>query len=152
MPVITQTSNLASVWNGTIPVVALATGVTHYRLYCAQNADQAQNYRLVKEYVNPGAGNLTLGPLRYPDLFLVTPTRKFYLRAVEVRSGQQSDLVGAASPALMVAPSAVKGWSLEQLLEQEVRPVMIVGYDPTNNLFYPVNVVPSGGGGYKLET
>ena len=77
MPIITQTANANSVWGGTIPADALTTGITKYRLYCAQSVDQLHNYRLVKEYANPGAGNVTLGPLRYGDLHLITPTRKF---------------------------------------------------------------------------
>lgn len=152
MPTITQTANANAVWDGKFPADALATGITAYRLYCAQNADQKGAYRLVGVYANPGAGDVVLGPLRYPDLFLITPTRPFYLRAVAMRSAHEDDLLGAANPALAVTPSAIKGWSLEQLLEQDGRPMMVVGYDPTNNLFYPLNVIPSGGGGFKLET
>lgn len=151
MPVITQLTNADSIWTGQWPADALATGITAYRLYCSQNADTKGSYRLVAVYANPGVGNVLSGSLRYADMFLITPTRKFYLRAVAVRGSQEEDPMGAASPALAVTPSAIKGWSLEQLLEQDVRPVILVGYNVTNNTFYPVNVVPGAGGGFKLE-
>lgn len=151
MPLITQVSNVNAIWTGTIPADAPATGITAYRLYCAQNAEVKGAYRLVTVVANPGVGVIALGPLRYPDLFLITPTRSFYLRAVGMVGNQEQDLMGAASPALTVAPSAIKGWSLEQLLEQDVRPVMIVGYNAANNMFYPINVVPGAGSGFKLE-
>lgn len=151
MPAITETANANSIWNGTIPADPPATGITAYRLYCSQNADTKGSYRLVGVYANPGTGTITLGPLRYPDMFLITPTRPFYLRAVAMRGNQEEDLMGPNSPALAVNPSTIKGWSLEQLLEQDVRPVLVVGYNVANNMFYPINVVPGAGGGFKLE-
>lgn len=153
MATITPTANANAVWNGTIPAAALSTGITAYVLYCAQGADTQKAYRRVREYANPGVGTVTLGPLTYPQLFLITPTRAFYLRVTAKRGGMEDDLVSSANPALAVTPSLVKGWSLAQLLEQDVRPTVIVGYDPVNNLYYPVNVIPSGTGtGYMLET
>jgi hypothetical protein len=151
MPLITQVSNANAIWSGTIPADAAGTGITSYRLYCAQNAEVKGAYRLVTVVANPGVGVIALGPLRYADLFLITPTRPFYLRAVAMIGNQEQDLMGAASPALTVTPSTIKGWSLEQLLEQDVRPVMIVGYNVANNTFYPINVVPGAGGGFKIE-
>lgn len=151
MATITPTLNVDARWSGTTPADALASGITHYRLYCSQNVDQIASYRLVETKPNPGAGTITWGPYRYPDLFMNTPTRKFFLRVVAMRGTQQDDLNGSASPALEVTPSPIKGWSLEQLLEQDIRPVIIVGYDPANNMFYPLNVVSDGGTGYKLK-
>lgn len=153
MTTITQTANANSVWNGTIPTDALATGITSYVLYCAQNADTQKAFRRVKEYANPGVGTITLGPLTYPRLFLDVPTRAFYLRVTAKRGAQEEDLVSSANPVLAVVASEVKGWTIEQLMAQEMRPAVIVGYDPINKLFYPVNVVASGSGtGYMLET
>jgi hypothetical protein len=150
---ITQTANANSVWNGTIPADALATGITAYVLYCAQGSDTQKAYRRVKEFANPGAGTITLGPLTYPRLFLDIPTRAFYLRVTAKKGAQEEDLVSSANPALPVTTSEVKGWTIEQLMAQEMRPAVIVGYDPVNKLFYPVNVVVSGSGtGYMLET
>lgn len=153
MPPITQTSNVNGVWNGTIPGSADAT-ITHFKLYASSTVDQVNNYRLVTQVVNPGAGPITLGPLTYAQLFLQVPNRPFYLKATKVQSGKESDLSNATeSPSLLVNPTEVIGWTLAQVLEQGFRPVVIVGYDPVNKLFYPLNVVPSGTGtGYKLET
>lgn len=151
MPVITQLTNADAIWSGQWPADAAGTGITAYRLYCAQNADQRNAYRLVAVYPNPGVGNVLSGALRYADLFLNVPTRDFYLRAVAMVGSQEQDLAGAASPALKVVPSPIKGWSLEQLLEQDARPVIVVGYNVANDTFYPLNVVPGAGGGFKLE-
>lgn len=152
MATITQTANLNAVWDGTIPADALSTGITSYVLYCSQNADTLAAYRRVKEYANPGVGTVTLGPLTYPRLFLNTPTRTFYLRVTAKKGAQEVDLISAANPALTVVPTEVLGWTLGQLLEQDLRPSILVGYDPVNKLYYPVNVVASGSGtGYKLE-
>lgn len=152
MATITQTLNADARWSGTIPADALATGITAYRLYCAQNADQPSAYRLVEAKTNPGTGTITFGPYTYAGLYLNTPTRKFFLRVTAMRGSQEDDLVGAANPVLSVTPSDIKGWTLEQLLEQDIRPAILVGYDPINKLFYPLNVVSDGGTGYKLKT
>jgi hypothetical protein len=153
VPTITPTANANSVWNGTFPADALSTGITSYVLYCAQGADTQKAYRRVKEYANPGAGTVTLGPLTYPRLFLDVPTRTFYLRVTAKKGAQEEDFVSVVNPALMVVVSEVKGWTIEQIMAQEMRPAVIVGYDPVNKLFYPVNVVASGSGtGYMLET
>lgn len=152
MATITQTSNANAVWNGTVPADP-DPAVSDFVLYAAQNADIRSSYKRVKVVPNPGAGTATLGPVTYPDLFLITPTRKFFLRVTQIRGGKEDDLIAGSNPALEVAPSEVVGWSLGQLLEQGLRPVVVVGYDPTTNLYYPLNIAPDPGGeGFILKT
>lgn len=150
MPTITQTANADGVWDGTIPADASATGITHYELYAAA-VDEKSSYKRVKRYTNPGVGTVTLGPLTYAQLFLINPTKKFFLRAVAVRGGKVDDVMSVSSPALPVAPSTFTGWTLAQLQEMDIRPCILVGYDPTNKLFYPINVTPAAGGGFQLK-
>lgn len=154
MATITQTANANSIWNGTVPFDA-DPAVTHIVLY-AGNVDQKPAYRRVLEIANSGPGPNALGGgsgISYARLFLQTPTRPFFLRATQKRgaNGPEDDLVSAANPALAVTPSTIKGWTLGQLLEQDVRPVIVVGYDPISGLYYPLNVVTDGGNGFKLK-
>jgi len=154
MATITQTSNANSIWNGEITVTdAPATGITHYVLYASQSTDILSTYRRVRQYVNPGGAALTLGPLKYAELFLQVASRSFFLRITAKRgvSGPEDDLLSAANPSLPVVASTIKGWTLEQLLEQDMRPTIIVGYDPLTAQFHPVNVVADGAGGFKLK-
>jgi hypothetical protein len=121
-------------------------------LYAA-NVDQKAAYRRVTEIVNagPGPNAFFASPVPYARLFLQTPLRTFYLRAVPKRGSQEGDLVAASNPPLVVIPTAVPSWTLAQLMEQEMRPIVIVGYDPATGLFHPVNVVADGAGGFKLK-
>lgn len=155
MATITQTANTDSVWNGTVLFNA-DPAVTHIVLYAA-NVDQKPAYRRVLEIANAGPGPNALGGasgISYARLFLQTPTRTFYLRATQKRgaNGPEDDLVSAANPVLAVTPSAIKGWTLSQLLEQGLRPTIVVGYDPVTGLYFPLNVVSDAGNGYKLKT
>lgn len=155
MPTITQTANANSIWNGTIPA-DVAADIFGYRLYASQAlGQQIQSYRFVGQYLNPHAGTVTLGPLTYGALGLQTPNRPFSLRVTKVKGsafngGQESELM--AEPALAVAVSAFMGWTLAQLLEQDGRPVILVGMDPATGMFYPLNVISDGGTGFKLKT
>ena len=154
MPVITQTANANAIWNGTVPADVPAD-IFGYRLYCAQSVDQKPAYRFVAQYVNPHAGVVTLGPLTYGALGLQTPTRGFFLKVTKVKgtaflSGQETEL--AAETTLIVAPALFLGWTLGQLLEQDMRPVIVVGLDPVTGMFYPLNVVADGATGFKLKT
>jgi hypothetical protein len=155
MPTITQTANANSIWNGTIPADAVPAGIFGYRLYASQAANQIQAYRFVAQYVNPGVGTVTLGPLTYGALGLQTPNRPFHLKVTKVKGaafngGQESEL--QAEPTLDVAISPFLGWTLGQLLEQDMRPVILVGLDPITGLFHPLNVITDGGTGFKLKT
>lgn len=155
MPTITQTANANAIWNGTIPADVPAD-IFGYRLYCSQMlGQQIQSYRFVGQFLNPHAGTVTLGPLTYGALGLQTPNRPFSLRVTKVRGaafngGQESELM--AEPPLTVAVSDFKGWTLGQLLEQDARPVIVVGLDPLTGMYYPLNVITDGGTGFKLKT
>lgn len=154
MPIITQTANANGQWNGTVPFDADPL-VTHFVLYAA-NVDQKAAYRRVAQIPNAGPGPdpfFVPLPAPYARLFLQTPLRPFYLRATTRKgiNGPESELVGPSSPALAVVPSVVPSWTLAQLMEQDMRPVVIVGVDPTTGLFHPLNVVADGTG-FKLKT
>lgn len=96
------------------------------------------------------APNTTFGPYAYGDMHLITPNRPFYVKIVAVR-GNVDDL--QKEPTFgPVTPSQFLGWTLAQLLEQDVRPVIVVGLDPITGLFYPLNVITDGGSGFKLKT
>jgi hypothetical protein len=154
MPTITQTANANSAWNGTVPFDA-DPAVTHIVLYAA-NVDQAAAYRRVIQIVNagPGPNAFFAAPSPYARLFLQTPLRPFFLRAVRRKgaSGQEDDLVSTLNPVLTVAPSAFLGWTLGQLMEQDMRPVIIVGLDPLTGMYHPLNVIADGATGFKLKT
>jgi hypothetical protein len=154
MPTITQTANANGAWNGTVPFDA-DTAVTHIVLYAA-NIDQASAYRRVTQIVNagPGPNAFFAAPAPYARLFLQTPARPFFLRATRRKgaNGPEDDLVSALNPVLPVTPSAFLGWTLGQLLEQDMRPMILVGLDPLTGLFHPLNVITDGGTGFKLKT
>jgi hypothetical protein len=156
MPTITQTANANAIWNGTVPADAAPAGIFGYRLYCSQAlGQQIQSYRFVAQFLNPLVGTVPLGPLTYGALGLQTPTRPFSLKVTKVKgsafnSGQESELM--AEPTLTVAVSPFVGWTLAQLLEQDGRPVVLVGLDPITGMFYPLNVITDGGTGFKLKT
>lgn len=149
MPTITQTLNLNAVWNGTIPFDA-DPAVSDFNLYAAQSVDADQHFRLVKKITNTGPGPIVLGPLNYAQLFLIQPTRKFFLRTTTIRNGHEDDL--AAAPTLLVNPSPTIGWTREQLLENNIRPYLIVGFDQVNNLYYPICVEETDPGKFCLAT
>ena len=151
MPTITETANANAIWNGTVPFDA-DPDVTGFNLYQTQQGPNAEHFRRVT-FVPKGAGpgTTTLGPLTYPRLFVTQPTRGFKLRATTVRTvGGETDR--GSEPILEVSASAVIGWSKEQLLEQEMRPIMPVGFDPVNNLFYPICVEETSPGKFCLAT
>lgn len=155
MPTITQTVNANGQWNGTVPFDADPT-VTHIVLYAA-NVDQLSAYRRVVQIVNAGPGPnpfFTPLPAPYARLFLQTPLRSFFLRAARMKgvAGQQDELISASNPVLSVVPTVVPSWTLAQLMEQEMRPVVIVGVDPVTGLFHPLNVIADGATGFKLKT
>lgn len=149
MPAITQTSNANSRWAGTVPGSADLT-ITAFRLYQAP-VDLIASYQLVKEIPNPGAGAQPFGTLGYSkDLFVVRPTSPFFLKCTQVQNGKETEL--AAEPALRVAPSAIPGWSLGDLMAQGMRPTLVVGFDPVSGMCYPINVVPDvANGGFQLK-
>lgn len=153
MPAIIQDTNVNSLWTGHVAATAaLVSGITHYRLYCAQHGDQPKAYRFVSQYANPGGGALALGTISYGALGLQMPNRPFFLKLTSkmgLPDGQESEL--AAEPVLAVVPSAVSGWTLGQLVEQSMRPVIVVGFDPISGLYYPLNVVAEATG-FKLKT
>jgi len=153
MPVITQTVNTNGQWNGTVPFDA-DPAVTHIVLYAASQ-DLQGAYRRVTQIVNAGPGpNLFFTPLPapYARLFLQTPLRPFFLRATRKKgaNGPEDELFVAANPLLSVVPTVVPSWTLAQLMEQDMRPTVIVGVDPVTGLFHPLNVVADGTG-FKLK-
>lgn len=153
MAVITQTANTNGQWNGTVPFDA-DPAVSHIVLYAAP-VDQQAAYRRVVQIVNagPGPNPFFAASAPYARLFLQTPLRPFFLRATRKKgaSGPEDDLTSAANPVLAVTPTVVPSWTLGQLMEQEMRPIVIVGFDPTTGLYHPVNVVADGAGGFKLK-
>lgn len=151
MPTITQTSNENAIWDGTVPFDASAD-VTGFNLHVAQGVDRFEHYKLVK-FIAKGAGPgpVALGPLTYAQLFLPIPHRTFFLKATTVfTTGKETEL--EAEPSLSVAPSSIPGWSLGQLMEQDMRPVVLVGLDPSTGQYHPLTVIPDGvNGGFKLS-
>jgi hypothetical protein len=155
MPLITQTANANAIWNGTVPQDAAPVGVFGYRLYASQAKNQVRAYRFVAQYVNTFVGPLVLGPLTYGGLGLQTPNRPFHLKVTKVfgsafNGGKETEL--EAEPTLDVAISTFIGWTLGQLIEQDMRPVIVVGLDPLTGLYHPLNVITDGGTGFKLKT
>jgi len=149
MPTIVQDSNANAIWSGHFAADPLSTGITSYQILAAQGDDQPSSYRYVDQVSNPGAGNVSLGPYTYARMYLINPTRQFFLKAVPMVGSQVMSV--AAAPTLVVIQSAVPGWNIQQTLEQGMRPTLLVGVDPVSGLFYPMNVVADGGG-FKLST
>lgn len=151
MATITQTLNTKGSWNGTIPFVAGGV-ITEFALHAAAEVDQHAGYKLIKKIANGGPGPNPLGPVTYVALGLNPGVRRFFLRAVPVRSGViDPDITAAGNPPLLVAVNVVPGYSLAQLQGAGMHPVVIVGLDPTTGLYHPLNVVAGTNGGMKLE-
>jgi hypothetical protein len=93
----------------------------------------------------------TFGPLSYSrGLFVVAPTRPFFLKCTQVQNGKETELAAEAS--VKITPTVIQGWSLGDLMAQGMRPTLVVGYDPVSNMYYPLNVVPDvANGGFKLK-
>lgn len=93
--------------------------------------------------------DLTFGPYTYGALHIV-PSRKFFLKATSTVNGKQSEKAAEAS--LSVTPTAQMAWTRGELLGMGVNPIIVVGYDPVTDTFYPLNVITDGGTGFKLKT
>lgn len=148
---ITETVNLNGTWAGTTPAAA---GPAAYRLYAAPIDSGPGQYQFVDQQDNPGSGTVTWGTYNLSRMH-VRPLQAFYLKVIPVTNKAIADKDAsnllADSPALKVTPAGVPGWSLGELLEQGVRPILVVGYDPTTKQCYPLNVVADGSNGYKLK-
>ncbi len=151
MSTIVQTANTLGSWNGTATFDADPT-VTEIALFCAPEVDQHSAYKLIKKITNSGPGPNALGPVTYVALGINPTARRFFLRAVPVRSGKvDPDITKSTNPAFAVTVNAIPGYSLAQLQGMGIQPMVIVGLDPTTGLYHPVNVVPGSGGGMKIE-
>ncbi len=152
---ITQTINTDAKWAGTTPGSANAS-IVAYRLYVAAIDGGPGQYRFVDQKDNPGASTITWGTYTLAQLG-VPVIRPFYLKVIPVTNKAIADkdaanLVAQAT-ALKVTPSGLPGWTIGQLLEQGVRPILLVGFDPSTGNCYPLNVVAdSANGGFKLKT
>lgn len=153
MSTITQTANADGRWNGTVPFDADAT-ITEIALFAAAEVDQHSAYKLIKKIANSGPGPNAFGLTSYVTLGLNPGIRRFFLRAVPVRTGVvDPDITAAGNPALAVTPSTVPGFSLQQLQGMGIQPTIIVGLDPSTGLYHPLTVIPDGvNGGFKLTT
>jgi hypothetical protein len=148
---IAQTVNTLGSWNGTTTFDA-TPGVTEIALFAAAEVDQHSGYKLIKKITNSGPGPNSFGATTYVALGLNPGVRKFFLRAVPVRSGVVDlDITAAGNPAFAVTANAIPGYSLAQLQGMGMQPIVIVGLDPTTGLYHPLNVVAGSGGGMKLE-